>query len=103
VFRVERGGRFAWVGGRSGRVLGKPGGELLGAVAWGLFAGCRRAQFEQHCVEALRTQESTSFEEFDPSVEAWYDVQVHPSDTDYCNKLPASADPYRALAGKRLQ
>lgn len=81
VFALDREGRFTYVNEPAERVLGESEEELLDTVAWEEFSGSRRAQFEQHCAEALRTQESTSFEEFDPNVETWYDVQVHPSET----------------------
>ncbi|WP_336133690.1 bacterio-opsin activator domain-containing protein [Natronomonas amylolytica] len=81
VFALDREGRFTYVNDPAERVLGESEAELLGTVAWEAFSGNRREQFEQHCAEALRTQESTSFEEFDPTVETWYDVGVHPSET----------------------
>lgn len=80
VFALDREGRFTYVNDPAERVLGASEAELLDTVAWELFSGSRRAQFEQHCAEALRTQESTSFEEFDPTVETWFDVQIHQSE-----------------------
>ncbi|MFT4883728.1 MAG: PAS domain S-box-containing protein, partial [Natronomonas sp.] len=81
VFALDREGRFTYVNDPAERALGESEAELLDTVAWELFSGSRRAQFEQHCAEALRTQESTSFEEFNPTVETWFDVQIHPSES----------------------
>ncbi|QLD87029.1 PAS domain S-box protein [Natronomonas halophila] len=81
VFALDREGKFTYVNDRAERVLGEPESELLDTVAWELFSGSRRAQFEQHCEEALRTQEPTAFEEFNPDLETWFDVRIHPSES----------------------
>jgi PAS domain S-box-containing protein len=81
VFALDSEGRFTYVNEQAERVLGEPESELLETVAWELFPGNRRAKFEEGFEEALRTGEPASFEEFVPTVETWFDVRIHPSES----------------------
>lgn len=53
--------------------------ELRGRSIWETAPGVAGTQFEQHCREAMATQESRSFESYYEPLDRWFDVRLFPS------------------------
>ncbi len=73
--------QFTHVNERAEQILGVDGEELLGTSLWTSFPELRDTAFDEYYHEAMRTQESISFEAYYPPIDAWYEVHAYPSET----------------------
>ncbi|MEM8533541.1 MAG: ATP-binding protein [Chloroflexota bacterium] len=55
--------------------------ELVGKCLWDTFPGLIAPPFEIHYHQAMNSQESVTFEEYDHYFDRWFDVRVYPSTT----------------------
>ena len=53
--------------------------DLRARSIWETAPGVADTQFEQHCREAMATQESRSFESYYETLDCWFDVRLFPS------------------------
>ncbi|MDS0283706.1 PAS domain S-box protein [Haloarcula onubensis] len=80
-FAIDDDWRITHVNDRAATLLERPAGELLGRNLWEAFPEAVDTAFKQKYERALADQESTTFEEYYPPLERWFEVTVYPSDT----------------------
>ncbi|MFC4437735.1 MULTISPECIES: ATP-binding protein [Natrialbaceae] len=71
---------FTHVNDRAAEHIGADGRELVGKSLWEVFPDSR-STLESKFRTAMATQEPESFEEYVPSLDAWFEVNVYPSET----------------------
>ncbi|PSQ09042.1 hypothetical protein BRC95_01965 [Halobacteriales archaeon QS_5_68_33] len=80
-FALDEEWRFTHVNERAAAVLDRSAGELLGRNVWEAFPEAVGSTFQEHYERALDRQESVSFEEYYPPLDAWVEVRAYPSES----------------------
>ncbi|MDY7231587.1 sensor histidine kinase [Hyalangium rubrum] len=80
-FAIDRDWRFTYVNAAAERMLRKPREQLLGCKLWDEYPEALGTSFELHYRRAMAENVSSRFEEFFAPLAAWFEVQVHPSQT----------------------
>jgi PAS domain S-box-containing protein len=62
-------------------VLGKKREEILGKYLWEEYADAIDSDFYRQYHKSLETQKTSSFEEYYPTLDKWFEVSVYPSST----------------------
>ncbi|WP_123622339.1 PAS domain S-box protein [Halorubrum sp. CSM-61] len=73
--------RFTYMNDCAAELLEVSPEEANGAVVWDLFPEAADSPFYENYVRAMEEQESVSFEEFFPPLDAWFEVSAYPSVT----------------------
>lgn len=64
---------------RGKELVGLDGERLVGRNFWDVFESALGTTFEEQYREVVATQEPTSFEEYYPPLDSWFEVHVYPS------------------------
>ncbi|PSP53993.1 hypothetical protein BRC67_00330, partial [Halobacteriales archaeon QH_3_68_24] len=80
-FALDEEWRFTHVNERAAAMLDRSAGELLGRNVWEAFPEAVGSTFQEQYEHALESQESVSFEEYYPPLEAWIEVRAYPSES----------------------
>ncbi|SFG04723.1 PAS domain S-box-containing protein [Halopelagius inordinatus] len=72
---------ITYVNERGGELLDPDDDGLIGENFWDPFEPALGTTFEDEYREAMETQEPTSFEEYYPPLETWFEVHAYPSDS----------------------
>ncbi|QLK25171.1 PAS domain-containing protein [Natrinema zhouii] len=80
-FGLDTDWTIAYVNERARELIDPEGEGLLGENLWEAFPAAVGSTFEAEYHRAMETQEPTSFEEYFPPLEAWYEVHAYPSET----------------------
>lgn len=78
-FALDTDWRFTYLNETAEDVLDRSAEELLGTTVWEAFPEAAGTTFEARYKEAMRTQESVTFEEYYAELDAWFDVRAYPS------------------------
>ncbi|MFB6136394.1 MAG: PAS domain-containing protein [Halobacteriaceae archaeon] len=103
-FALDDEWRFTYVNERAEDLIGVRADEVFGERVWDVFPGAVDSRFEEEYRRAMRTQETVSFEEFFPPLEAWFEVQAYPSETGlsvYFRDVTERRERQRALEESR--
>jgi PAS domain S-box-containing protein len=73
--------RFTYLNPQAEELIGRSEEDLLGAVVWEEFPDTTELQVHEEFHTAMETQDPVSFEQYYPPLDAWFDVQVYPSET----------------------
>ncbi len=73
--------KFTYVNERARALIDPEDKGLLGENVWDVFPAAVDSTFETEYRRAMETQEPTSFEEYFPPLDAWYEVHAYPSET----------------------
>jgi len=73
--------RFTYVNERAQRILDRSAGALIGRNVWDAFPDAVGSPFQEQYERAIETQESVSFVEYYPPLEAWIEVSAYPSES----------------------
>ncbi|WP_226481185.1 PAS domain-containing protein [Natrinema amylolyticum] len=80
-FGLDSEWNFTYVNGRARELIDPDGQGLLGENVWDAFPAAVGSTFETEYRRAMDAQEPTSFEEYFPPLDAWYEVHAYPSET----------------------
>lgn len=80
IFETDAEDRFVFVSDKGAELLNTPKTELLDEHIWDVFEGARGTPFEEQYYKVMETREPTSFIEYYPELDKWFDAQVYPDD-----------------------
>ncbi len=80
-FAVDTDWRFTHLNDQAERLLGRTADDLRGRSIWAAFPETVGSTFESEYRRAMQTQESVSFEEYYPPLDAAFTVEAYPSET----------------------
>jgi PAS domain S-box-containing protein len=80
-FALDREWCFTYLNAQAERVLDRAADELVGQSIWEAFPGAVDSTFEAEYERAMERQETVSFEEYYPPLDAWFEVRAYPSRT----------------------
>jgi PAS domain S-box-containing protein len=78
-FALDPEWRFTYVNPQAERVLGRQPGDLPGKTLWGEYPGLLGSEFERAYRRAAEERVATSFTEFYPDHDRWYEVHAYPA------------------------
>ncbi len=78
-FALDTDWQFTYLNETAEDILDRSADELLGTTLWEAFPEAVDTTFETKYKDAMRTQESVTFEEYYPELDAWFDVRAYPS------------------------
>ncbi|SDG58549.1 PAS domain S-box-containing protein [Pelagibacterium luteolum] len=78
-FLLDKNWRFSFLNSRAEHLLGRKRGELEGKNIWHEFPQAVGSRFETSYREALRDGHAVRFQEYFPPLQAWFDVDAHPT------------------------
>ncbi len=78
-FALDTDWRFTFVNAHGEELLDRPEPDLLGNVVWDEFPESVNSMFEKEYREAMKTQESTTFEAYFDPLEMLFEVHAYPS------------------------
>ena len=81
VFALDGEWRFTFLNEQAGELLQRDREELIGTVVWEAFPEAVGSTFQEEYREAMETQEPTTFEEYYPPLDVWFEVRAYPSET----------------------
>ncbi len=81
VFGLDDDWAFTYVNDRARELIDPEDAGLLGETVWEAFPAAVDSTFEREYRGAMERQEPTSFEEYFPPLEAWFEVHAYPSET----------------------
>ncbi|MBX3665959.1 MAG: EAL domain-containing protein [Burkholderiales bacterium] len=77
-FTLDGDWRFTHLNPQAEKLLRRPGGELLGKNLWEEFPEAADSAFHRQYQQARARQESVSFVEYYPPLQAWFEVNAYP-------------------------
>jgi len=77
VFDVRM--NFIYVNQKGAEILGREPGELVGKGLWDEFPEFKGTDFANTCLQAIKSQEETTLEEFNLFSDCWCQLRFHPS------------------------
>ncbi|WP_136717424.1 PAS domain S-box protein [Halorientalis salina] len=80
-FALDDEWRFTYVNELAAQFLDTERSALIGADIWAAFPSAVDTTFQAEYERAMAHQEPVSFEEYLPTVEAWFAVEAHPSES----------------------
>ena len=81
VFALDDDWRFTYVNTQAGQLLDRSVDDLVGESLWDRFPEAVGTTFQAAYERAMETQETVSFEEYYPPLDAWFEVWAYPSET----------------------
>ncbi|WP_169302389.1 bacterio-opsin activator domain-containing protein [Halorientalis salina] len=70
--------RYTYVNRQAERLFGRDSSELLGECIWDVFPETARAESASKIEDAMRTQESMTYERYNPELQRWLEIKVYP-------------------------
>jgi PAS domain S-box-containing protein len=81
-FALDEEWRFTYLNERAHEIINPEGKTLVGKKVWEEFPDAVGRKFEEQYEQAMREQETVSFEEYYPEpLDAWFEVRAYPSET----------------------
>ncbi|WP_265110200.1 PAS domain-containing protein [Halosolutus halophilus] len=80
-FGLDADWTFTYVNDRAAELIDPDGAGLVGENVWEAFPTAVDSTFEREYRRAMERQEATSFEEYFPPLDAWFEVHAYPSET----------------------
>ncbi|WP_380675872.1 PAS domain S-box protein [Salinigranum sp. GCM10025319] len=81
VFALDDDWRVTYVNTQAERLLERSADDLVGGSIWERFPEAVGTTFQSEFERAMETQETVSFEEYYPPLDAWFEVWAYPSET----------------------
>jgi PAS domain S-box-containing protein len=104
-FTFDREWHFTYVNKEAERILGRRRDELVGMRIWDLYTDLEGTESDVFYRKAMNTGEPTSFEQYYPPLDTWFDVRVTPNADglsvyfhDISNRVRAEQQREEALA-----
>lgn len=80
VVKVDASWQFTFVDDRAEEIYKMSEDYLLGREFWDVFSEALGTRFEEEYRRVMETRESTSFEEYYPELDGWFEINVYPED-----------------------
>lgn len=78
-FLLDKDWRFSFLNGQAERLLGRQRGQLEGRTIWAEFPQAVGSSFETSYREAVRDGNAVRFQEYFLPLDAWFEVDAHPT------------------------
>lgn len=79
IFELDADWQFTFVSDQAETLLDTSEAEILGRSIWDVFEAARDTPFEARYRAVMNTREPTSFTEYYPALDGWFDVQAYPN------------------------
>jgi len=80
-FAVDEDWQFTHVNEAAAALLDRPAGDLVGQDIWAEFPAAVDSRFQVEYERAMDTQTQTTFEEYYPPLETWFEMTIYPSES----------------------
>jgi len=75
---LDRAWHFKYLNSKTERILGRSREDLLSKDVWEEFPDAVGSRFYEECYRAMAEQVRVEFEEYCPSLETWFEVNIYP-------------------------
>src|SRR5688500_9361695 len=100
-FALDHEWRFTYVNAEAERVLQRPREQILGKTIWETFPEAVGTLFEREYRRAMTDRVTAEFEEFYPSLHAWFEVRAYPSPEGLSVSFHDVTERSRAVGARR--
>ncbi|MFB6127907.1 MAG: PAS domain-containing protein [Halolamina sp.] len=101
-FALDADWQFTYVNDHAANLLDRTRESLVGEEVWEEFPEAVGSTFQREYEEAMRTQTETTFEEYFPPLDTWFQVHAYPSETGLSVYFRDVTDQRRAEGDRRM-